>query len=218
MTSAWTLYSATRNYIRLNVAVLRGYDHMIYTIICRRSNAVCPFERQRIASSSCYLWSAARVRTWAFVIYSLHGRHRHHLKHHTYADDNQIFSSCFPADCASLKIKLIDCIDVVDKRMASNRLMLNPSKSEFLCCCSPRQVLLLDRAAFLLRDGSVDVSSVVRNLGAFFDVTMSLNDHIIRLVRSSYPVASDKVDPPRPAYIDRDSTREFIHHFTSWLL
>ena len=28
-------------------------------------------------------------------------------------------------------------------------------------------------------------------------------------------VAPDKVDPPRPAYIDRDSTREFIHHFTS---
>ena len=70
--------------------------------------------------------------------------------------------------------------------MASNRLMLNPSKSEFLWCSSPRRVLLLDRAAFVLRDGSVDVSWVVRNFGAFFDVTMSMKDHINRLVRSSY--------------------------------
>ena len=70
--------------------------------------------------------------------------------------------------------------------MASNQLMLNPSKSEFLSCSSPRRVLLLDRSAFVLRDGSVDVSSVMRNLGAFCDVTMSMNDHLNRLVRSSY--------------------------------
>ena len=63
--------------------------------------------------------------------------------------------------------------------------MLNPSKSRFLWCSSPRRVLLLDRSAFVLRDGSVDVSSVVRNLGAFFDITMSMNDHINRLVRAS---------------------------------
>ena len=112
--------------------------------------------------------------------------HAFGLKHHTYADNNHIYSSCCPAECASLKIKLIDFIDVVDKWMASNRLMLNPSKSVFLWCSSPRQVLLLDQSAFVLQDGSVDVSSIVRNLSAFFDVTMSMNDHINRLVRSSY--------------------------------
>ena len=32
------------------------------------------------------------------------------------------------------------------------------------------------------------------------------------------PVVPDKVDLPCPAYNDSDSTREFIHHFTSWLL
>ena len=70
--------------------------------------------------------------------------------------------------------------------MASNQLMLNPSKSEFLWCSSPRRVLLLDQSAFVLWDGSIKVSSVMRNLGAFFDVTMSMNDHINRLVWSSY--------------------------------
>ena len=104
------------------------------------------------------------------------------LKYHTYAHDNKVYSSCFPAECACLKIKVIDCIDVVDNWMAFNQLMLNSSKSEFLWCSSPRRILLIDQSAFVLRDGSVDISSVMRNLGAFFDVTMSMNDHINSLV------------------------------------
>ena len=95
----------------------------------------------------------------AFVIYSLHGRHWHHRaviwsEILTYTDDNHIYSSCSLAEWASLNIKVIDCIDVVDKWMASNRLMWNPSKSEFLWCSSPRRVLLLDQSAFVLRDSS----------------------------------------------------------------
>ena len=39
---------------------------------------------------------------------------------------------------------------------------------------------------FLLKDGSVDVSSVVRNLDAFFEATMSMNDHINKLIRSCF--------------------------------
>ena len=45
---------------------------------------------------------------------------------------------------------------------------------------------MIDRSACLLKDGSVDVSSVVPNLGAFFDATMSMNDHINKLIRSCF--------------------------------
>ena len=48
----------------------------------------------------------------------------------------------------------------------------------------------MDKSQFLLRDGSVDISSVVRNRDAFLDVTMSMNDHINRLVRSCYDYVS----------------------------
>ena len=54
------------------------------------------------------------------------------LKHQTYDGANQIYALCFPAECASFMVKVIDCIDVADKWMASNRLMLIPSKLEFL--------------------------------------------------------------------------------------
>ena len=45
---------------------------------------------------------------------------------------------------------------------------------------------ILDKSVFVLWDGSIDVSSVVRNLGTFFDVTMSMNDHFDRLFLWSY--------------------------------
>ena len=75
--------------------------------------------------------------------------------------------------------------------------------------------LLIDQWTFILRDGSVDISSVVRNLSAIFDVTMSMNSNIKRRPIQLLPGAADKVDPSRLAYNDGDSTRELCHHFTS---
>ena len=67
--------------------------------------------------------------------------------------------------------------------MASKRLALNPLKSEFLWCASPRRTHLIDNSAFVLPDGSVNASSSVRNLGVYFDESLSITDHINRLVR-----------------------------------
>ena len=60
--------------------------------------------------------------------------------------------------------------------------------------------LLIDQCTFILRDGSVDISSIVRNLSAFFDVTISMNSDINRRPIELLPGAADKVDPSRPAY------------------
>ena len=64
--------------------------------------------------------------------------------------------------------------------------MLNPAMSEFIWCTSPRRVHRIDRSDFVLKDGTVAVSTVVRNLGAFFDESMSMTDHVNRLVRSCF--------------------------------
>ena len=63
--------------------------------------------------------------------------------------------------------------------MASN----NPLNSEFLWCASPRRTHLIDKSAFVLLDGSVNTSSSVRNLGVYFDESLSMTDHVNRLVR-----------------------------------
>ena len=113
--------AATRSYTRP-----QWRSTTVATIVCRRFNAVYPFERQHIAFSTCYLWSAARVRIvpLLFTLYTADIGiivQSFGLKHHTYADNTQIYSY-FPAEWASRKINVIDCIDIVDKWMATNRL------------------------------------------------------------------------------------------------
>ena len=61
--------------------------------------------------------------------------------------------------------------------------MLNPAKSEFIWCVSPRRAHLIDRSDFVLKDGTVAGSTVVRNLGAFFYEFMTMTDYVNRLVR-----------------------------------
>ena len=67
--------------------------------------------------------------------------------------------------------------------MASNRLALNPLKSKFLWYTSPRHTHLIDKSAFVLPDDSVNASSSVRNLVVYFDESLSMTDHVTRLVR-----------------------------------
>ena len=102
-----------------------------------------------------------------FTLYTIDiGRiiHSCGLSQHSYADDNQLYASCIPSESAAFKAKMIGCIASIGVWMASNRLMLIPSKSEFMWCASPRRVHLIDRSPFVLPDGPVSTSSSVRNL------------------------------------------------------
>ena len=64
----------------------------------------------------------------------------------SYADHNQVYSSCLHRESTVLTDKILDCIDAFGKWMASNRLMLNPTKSKFMWCTTPMQVHLIDRS------------------------------------------------------------------------
>ena len=98
----------------------------------------------------------------------------HGLLHHCYADDTQLYLYCHPAECSSLKSRVLLCIDFISNWMASNRLKLNPSKSEFLWCATARRLHLVDKSVFSLEEGDVTPSTSVRNLGAFFDASMDI--------------------------------------------
>lgn len=54
------------------------------------------------------------------------------LDAHFYADDGQIYSSYAPRDADQLQTQVINCISNINGWIASNRLMLNPTKTEFL--------------------------------------------------------------------------------------
>ena len=90
------------------------------------------------------------------------------LNHHSFSDDNQLYSSRNQHECAVLKSRMITCIESIGEWMSSNRLMSNPSKSEFMWYASQRRMHFIDISAFVLPDGLVNVPSSLRNLGHIF--------------------------------------------------
>ena len=101
-------------------------------------------------------------------------------------DTNSTHRPFIPSESAVLKAKIIRCIVSISECMACNRLMLNPSMSEFMLSASSRRIHLIDISPFALPDVPVGVSTSVRHLGAYFDECMSMEEHVNRLVRSCF--------------------------------
>src|SRR6218665_3209962 len=70
--------------------------------------------------------------------------------------------------------------------MASNRLKLNPSKTEFLWCTTLRRRRLLDGSTFVLGDTEVRPADTILNLGVQFDSFMTMTAHVSQLVRGDF--------------------------------
>ena len=81
---------------------------------------------------------------------------------------------------------MITCMESIGECMSRNRLMLNLSKSEFMWCAPQRRTHLIDRSAFVLPDGLVNVSSSLCNLVSYFAESMSMTEHVNPLVRSCF--------------------------------
>jgi hypothetical protein len=78
------------------------------------------------------------------------------------------------------------CIAQISEWMASNRLKLNPSKSEFLWCTTFRRRHLLDGGTFNIGDSEVHPADTIRNLGVQFDSCMTMTAHVSQLVRGCF--------------------------------
>ena len=63
----------------------------------------------------------------------------HGLSTHLYVDDVQVYGSCSPADIDAFSTKISDCADDIADWARSNRLMLNPDKSEAIWCTTSRR-------------------------------------------------------------------------------
>ena len=79
-----------------------------------------------------------------------------------------------------------DCIDEVSSWMRSNRLQINPSKTEVLWCSSSRRQHQIPTSP--VRIGSTYVIPVtsVRDLGLYIDCDVSLQTHVTVTVRSCF--------------------------------
>ena len=73
------------------------------------------------------------------------------LLHHCYADDTQVYGFCRFEDRLQLKNRVLDCINAIASWMASNRLKLNPTKTEFMWCATSRRLHHIYDLVFELR-------------------------------------------------------------------
>ena len=112
---------------------------------------------------------------------------RHHLSHHLYADDTQIYISLSTSDASSSLQQLRTCIDDIFCWMTESRLKLNADKTEFLIIGTHRQ---RDKIKTLfpipLLNQHVMPAVSTRNFGVIFDDKLNFREHISLICRTCF--------------------------------
>ena len=105
---------------------------------------------------------------------------------HRYADDTQLHGSCQASDAEALSRLVLRSIEAVRLWMASNRLRLNPDKTQFIWFGTRQQLAKrnCERLSSVLPTLVSDTH--VRNLGVILDSELLMGDHISHLCRSCF--------------------------------
>jgi len=107
----------------------------------------------------------------------------HHLHPHAYVDDTQIYGFCNPLDAGQLQECMSVCVDEVLLWMTSNRLLLNPAKTEVLWCSSARHQHQIPVGPVRISNTSVLPVSIVWDLGIYIDADLTMSTHVTITVR-----------------------------------
>ena len=107
-----------------------------------------------------------------------------------YTADSHLYVSFRPADGLSSQTDAIQaverCIEDIRHWMVSDCLLLNYEKMEFLLIDTCQQLIKVEPLP--VRDGTMDIQAVncVRNLGAWFDLMLSMGTHINKVCHSGF--------------------------------
>ena len=109
----------------------------------------------------------------------------HAIPHHLHADGSQLYVSFSSGDSAAALNGLQSCLASVQSWMSTNKLKLNPDKTEFLLIGNERQrsKYLSTFPIELLGVESYPVKSA-RNLGVIFDKNFNFRSHISAICSS----------------------------------
>ena len=99
-----------------------------------------------------------------------------------YADDLQLYDHSLAAEVTSLASRMSSCIVDVGAWMASNRLPAQPTKTELILLGSPRRVVNIKLGSVRIDEAEIPLSPLVRDLGVYIDISLSLQDHVDKTV------------------------------------
>ena len=103
------------------------------------------------------------------------------LPPYLYSDDTHMFISCCPRNTHLLRDTTLSCISNIEEWMYSNRLQLNPAKTEFLWCTTHRKLHLIDESPLTMKKPPFNQQS----LDVLMDRDLSLRSHIARSMLQS---------------------------------
>ena len=103
-----------------------------------------------------------------------------------YADDIQMFICFRSSSTHLLRDTTLSCISNIEECMCSNRLKLNPAKTEFLWYTTDRRLHLIYKNPFIIGNATIQPATSVRNLGVLMDRDLSLRSHIARLTGACF--------------------------------
>ena len=88
---------------------------------------------------------------------------------HLYADDVQLYASCVPTDSVQLSQRVLLAIETIGTWMSSNRLRLNPDKTQYIWFGTRQRLKNRDIRGLTALSSSLVETSSVRDLGVILD-------------------------------------------------
>ena len=113
----------------------------------------------------------------------------HGLMPHVYADDTQVYGSCLPPAVSALSTNISQCVGDVASWASSNRLQLNPAKTEVTWCATVRRQHQLPSCALLFAGVPVVPVKFIQDLGIHINADLSMQTHVQRTVSRCFGAA-----------------------------
>jgi hypothetical protein len=114
---------------------------------------------------------------------------RHGIQFHQYADDTQAYcrlpSNAPDAVHVAIK-KMEDCLSDVRAWMLLNKLKLNDLKTECIVFAPKSKCHVFSDVSVRIGESSISPTNTVRNLGAFLDAQLSMDQHVANTIKGGY--------------------------------
>ena len=107
------------------------------------------------------------------------------INYHFYADDTKLYIALSPANFSHSIQKLKNCLNDIQNFMFTNKLKLNPDKTEFILIGSKNnRKQLLPHFPINILGNQVSPAQCVKNLGVVFDSNFTFSDHVSQVIKS----------------------------------